>query len=344
VRAPITSQLRDAIKAFDIEKFLSEHASLKPAGDERIMDCPVCGEDGHSDKLWFNVKKKTGWCYVCEESWSLVKVVGHFLNLDLRKPSQYIKICQFLYDATGVTNTSTLRRTLEASQAALAPEEVEVETPRYVAPPALDLPAEFVTLPKKLPAYFATRNITKEQVKRHGIGWCERGYFKNRMIIPVVMNKKVVSYIARYMGKPPEGVKKYLYPKGNPTGKTFFNFDNAKKFKTVVLTEGYLDAVAVGLDAMGLGGKSLSDQQALLLASLDLDEVIVMLDGDSAGREGATKVARKLSSFVPSVRIASLPDGKDPDELTEEELAAIREDALPLNSTVPKIKIDLEDF
>jgi DNA primase len=55
-------------------------------------------------------------------------------------------------------------------------------------------------------------------------------------------------------------------------------------------------------------------------------------------------VARKLSSFVPSVRIASLPDGKDPDELTEEELAAIREDALPLNSTVPKIKIDLEDF
>lgn len=337
-----TSQLKEAVQDFDIEKFLiDEDVPMKKSGDERIMDCPDCSEDGHSDKLWFNVKKKKGWCYVCEQPWSTIKIIGHHLKLSPRNPVQFKKLCDYLLNATGVTHTSTLRKSLKASRDALAVEETEVEAPRYVLPPAVDLPAEFVTYPAPAPKYLAKRGVTEDHIREYHLGWCLKGYYKNRLIIPVIMKKRVVSYIARYMGTPPEGVKKYLYPKGNPTGKTLFNYDSARRFKTVILTEGYLDAIAVGPDAMGLGGKSLSDQQALLLAELNLDEVIVMLDGDEAGRTGARKVAQKLASFV-AVRIAELPEGKDPDELTPAELAAIRRNAVGLSASIPEIKIDLD--
>lgn len=342
----ISAQLKQAIAEFDLEGFLKrEGVTFKPAGEERIMDCPVCSEEGYSDKLWVNVKKRVGWCYVCEQNWPLTRLVGHFLDLDVRNPAEFAKVSEFICDETGVSASSSMSKTLQAAQELLTEgDDNEPLQVRYQVPPEIELPDEFVAYERgmKLPDYFVKRGITKQQALQYGLGWCESGYYKNRMIIPVTMRGRVVSFIARYMGKPHKEIKKYLYPRGNPTGKTLFNYDRAKKFKTVVLTEGYLDAIAVGPDAMGLGGKSLTQQQALLLAEASPDEVIVMLDGDEAGREAAGKVAQRISSFA-SVRIAHLPDGKDPDELTPEELAQVRADATALDDTLPSFDLDLDD-
>lgn len=343
----ISAQLKQAIAEFDLEGFLKrEGVAFKVAGDERIIDCPVCSEEGYSDKLWVNVKKRVGWCYVCEQNWPLTRLVGHLRDLDVKDPAQFAKVSEFICDETGVSASSSMTKTLQAARELLqeADDNAPLQAQRYSLPPPIDLPEEFIPYERgmKLPAYLVKRGVTAKQALQYGLGWCEHGYYKNRLIIPVSMQGRVVSFIARYMGKPKEGVKKYLYPRGNPTGRTLFNFDRAKKFKTVILTEGYLDAIAVGPDAMGLGGKSLTQQQALLLAEASPDEVIVMLDGDDAGREAAVKVAQRVSSFA-LVKIAHLPDGKDPDELSAEELAQVREDATPLNGRLPVFDLDLSD-
>ena len=49
--------------------------------------------------------------------------------------------------------------------------------------------------------------------------------------------------------------------------------------------------------------------------------VVLMLDGDAAGREAAKKLAKTIVPVVPSVFMTQLPAGKDPAECSEEALA-----------------------
>jgi DNA primase len=58
-------------------------------------------------------------------------------------------------------------------------------------------------------------------------------------------------------------------------------------------------------------------QEALLRTFSD---VVLLLDGDDAGREGAKEIAARLVSSH-FVRMLSLNDGVQPDQLSSEELA-----------------------
>jgi len=54
------------------------------------------------------------------------------------------------------------------------------------------------------------------------------------------------------------------------------------------------------------------------------DRVVLMLDGDEAGRQGTDECLRRLARQV-WVKVAHVPDGKQPDMLTAEELRALLE-------------------
>lgn len=99
--------------------------------------------------------------------------------------------------------------------------------------------------------------------------------------------------------------------------------------RTVVLVEGPFDMLrclqyvaetrSTNLLPLCLFTCHLSQEQARILAAW-YKPVIVMLDSDSAGKHGASEIKRRLSPLVPSVRLATLPDGVgDPDELTCEQ-------------------------
>jgi DNA primase len=51
-------------------------------------------------------------------------------------------------------------------------------------------------------------------------------------------------------------------------------------------------------------------------------QVIVMLDGDEAGRQAAGGIAWRLGNNL-WVRVVHVPEGKQPDQLTTEELQAL---------------------
>jgi DNA primase len=65
-------------------------------------------------------------------------------------------------------------------------------------------------------------------------------------------------------------------------------------------------------------GSTISRYQAALL-SMHFDRVVLMLDGDEAGRQGARNIAHTLGTRM-SVSALSLDDGRQPDELTPREL------------------------
>jgi len=72
---------------------------------------------------------------------------------------------------------------------------------------------------------------------------------------------------------------------------------------SVIVVEGCRDVMRLrqdGLPAVGLGGKSMSDWQLILARRLGARRLVIMLDGDDAGREGAAKIARGCVRWVPA--------------------------------------------
>jgi len=65
-------------------------------------------------------------------------------------------------------------------------------------------------------------------------------------------------------------------------------------------------------------GSSVSEAQKALLTA-HFREVILMLDGDATGRKAAEAIAPRFAGSV-FVRICNVPEGKQPDELSSEEI------------------------
>jgi DNA primase len=94
--------------------------------------------------------------------------------------------------------------------------------------------------------------------------------------------------------------------------------------KIVIVVEGYFDCLRVhraGLPwVVALMGSSLSAEQENALREA-FDRVVLLLDGDAAGRAASRAIAARLSrrSWVAEVQV---PDGAQPDQLS---LAAIQQ-------------------
>jgi DNA primase len=74
----------------------------------------------------------------------------------------------------------------------------------------------------------------------------------------------------------------------------------------------------LGVAAVALLGTRVSPAQLALLAPFR--RVVVLLDGDVAGRGAAVEVARRLGDRAV---LGHLPDGADPDDLDDESLGAM---------------------
>ena len=92
----------------------------------------------------------------------------------------------------------------------------------------------------------------------------------------------------------------------------------------VIVVEGFFDCMMVkqaGYACAAILGSSLSQEQEELLVE-HFDRVELRFDGDAAGRAAAEDCVKRLvrRAFVKAV---FLPDGKQPDLLTTEELQAL---------------------
>lgn len=80
-------------------------------------------------------------------------------------------------------------------------------------------------------------------------------------------------------------------------------------------------------NTVGMDGTTFNKEKAAMLEEFGITQLVVLYDGDSAGREAALKIARELIGLETSiaVKIAVMPDGYDPDEfLTAHGPIAIR--------------------
>jgi DNA primase len=164
----------------------------------------------------------------------------------------------------------------------------------------------------------------------------------HRLMIPVRdAVGRLKGFIGRLIDEQPDASgqygRKYINQKGLQPSQLLFGLHEARKQDEAILTEGPLDALrlqAEGLPAVALlGSGQCKPVHAKLLESAGIEEVVLMLDADEAGRAGTVNAIKALWEVEQRVYVAELPEGHDPDSyLDEHGLEALQEqldEALP---------------
>jgi DNA primase len=171
-------------------------------------------------------------------------------------------------------------------------------------------------------AYLYQRGVHKNAAQHFGIGFFPgKGSMSGRVVIPIHNERgELVAYAGRTID---QTEPKYKLPAGFKKSAVLFNLHRVVS-DTVIIVEGFFDCLKVNqagfAEVVALMGSSLSARQEELLRNFS--DVVILLDGDDAGREAAKEIAGRLA---PSqwVRVISLDDGVQPDQLSSEEIQNI---------------------
>ncbi len=172
--------------------------------------------------------------------------------------------------------------------------------------------------------------------------------FRDRLMCPIIVpGGEVVGFSGRRLAdEEAEGARggaKYINSPESAVykkSKLLFGLHRARdafrKKRQAVLVEGNFDVISLhqaGWDeTVAPLGTALTDQQVDQLRRL-ADQVVLVYDGDKAGRAASLKALRVLAAADVPVRMAVLPTGEDPDSLIKERgaeaFAALIESAQP---------------
>jgi hypothetical protein len=177
--------------------------------------------------------------------------------------------------------------------------------------------------------FMARRQITLEDARTFGLGWCDRGRFAGRLIFPVWDQSRLIYYQGRAMWDPIPG-RSYLKSLNPPGGEgravsseLLMNLDQAKFYPRVALVEGPTDLVRTGPDAVCSFGKRITDAQIGRLIRAGVRAIDFLWDAD-AQKEMLEAGARLNVLF--DLRVVTLPHG-DPGDYSRAYLAQARRTA-----------------
>ena len=144
--------------------------------------------------------------------------------------------------------------------------------------------------------------------------------FRNRVMFPIIdVRGNVIGFGGRVMD---DSTPKYLNSPDTPVynkSRNVFALNIAKTSKAgrVILTEGYMDTIALhqaGFDnAVASLGTALTEEHGQLLAR-HFQEAVIAYDGDGAGVKAAQRAIPILEKAGMKVKVLRMAGAKDPDE------------------------------
>lgn len=188
--------------------------------------------------------------------------------------------------------------------------------------PALDLKLDL----KSDHPHLADRQLKPETISHFGVGYCSKGILRGMIAIPIHDEDGVlVAYAGRRLKTSDiDQYGKYKLPKGFRKELVLFNFHHNREMMAengLILVEGFFSVMKLheaGFpNVVASMGCEVSDYQLELLARAK--DVIVLFDGNEAGREGAKHVVERLGEGS-TVRLVHLPDDTEPDDLSPQAL------------------------
>ncbi len=334
------SFLDELVARNPIEEVVGQYVTLTKKGSNLFGLCPF-----HSEKTGsFSVAPQKGiyYCFGCHKGGGVISFIMEIEGLD------YPDAVRFLAKRAGmeVPDDGGYQSTYRRQERLWA---LSKDAARYFHAKLSE------DCGREAREYLARRGVSKGTVTRFGLGYAPEGWgnlidamtakgyekqdlldaglalksrekgtvydrFRNRLMFPIIdVRSNVIGFGGRVMD---DSTPKYL---NSPETiifnkrKNLFAMNVAKKTKQgrIILTEGYMDAIALhqyGFDcAVASLGTSLTEEQAHLLSKYT-GQIVLTYDGDEAGQNATKRAIPILEKAGLQVRVLRMQGAKDPDE------------------------------
>lgn len=357
---PGSYDLEEIRRRADIVEVISPHVALRRAGRRMVGLCPF-----HEDRApSFTVDPESGlWhCFGCKAGGDLfrfvemiekltfpeaVEMLARRLGVAPRAPAEaarrgqrdrllalHAEAARWFQAQLGGREGARAREYLQGR--GLTQEVIEAYGIGF-APEAWD----------RLLGALASKGFKGPELARAGLAVAREGgfydRFRNRVIFPIrdAMGR-TIAFGGRALAEDQQ--PKYLNSPETPLfqkGRTLYALDRARKAMAeagrAVVVEGYLDAIAC--HEAGLGETVATMGTALTAEHVELlrrraKGLVLAFDADSAGLAAALRGRELFERAGLSVRVATLPEGADPDRVLREQgaeaLRGLVEDGTPI--------------
>jgi DNA primase len=253
------------------------------------FDCVNCDEGQHKGNLEVNYFQHVYKCWSCGDVDNTKGPLGKLFDLYGNKKQKKI------YNV-------------------LQPEEYK---PREEKKKRLVLPEGFTLFKDSSPRYpirnqaynyLKIRGIGDDIIEKYGIGFCDKGSFGGRVIIPSYNEKGYLNYfIARSWD--PNSRAKYKNPE-TPKDEIIFNENLIDWFRPIFIVEGVFDGLFLP-NSIPMLGKHMSELLFETLYEKAINNITICLDSD-AWRD-AVKLYHQLNGgrLYGKIKIIKLTDDKD---------------------------------
>jgi DNA primase len=291
----------------NLESILRHYrVALRRSGKDQYRGrCPIHRGEGR-DAFHANMARNVFHCFACGAGGTVLDFVAAMERCSLYEAGEKLK-----------TITSAFAQSRPTSnEKELVTESRKVSLPLTFALRGIDC-----THP-----YLAERGISKKTALTFGVGFYPGpGLMHRRLVIPI---HNAAGELIAYCGRSVDQTQpRYRVPPGFAKSEILFNSHRAAATEesSVVIVEGFFDCMKVhqaGIQAVvALMGAVLYEPQCRPLLH-QFHQVILMLDGDVAGRRAAKIIAAKLRPRCP-VHVVDLPVSVQPDQLSMQEIREI---------------------
>jgi hypothetical protein len=226
-------------------------------GTDAVYFCPMCKH--YKRKLEVSLVSGKYNCWVC-----------NFRGLSYRSLFKKLQAPSEAYAALGEFETYKFSYSVSEDEPNIVPKLPDEFKP-------MSIPTNDKTF-KNAIKYLIDRNITKYDILRYNIGYCNTGLYSNRVIIPSYdANGNLNFFSAR-------DITGYSYAKYRLSefSKNIIGFELFINFEEpITLVEGQFDAIAVRKNCIPLFGKKLSKKLKARILESDVPRINVVLDNDA---------------------------------------------------------------
>jgi DNA primase len=341
----LKERVRDSI---DIVDLVGTYLSLRRAGQGFVSLCPW--HDDSRPSFHVNPQRQTFRCWVCNVGGDVFSFLMRMERMEFREALEHLAqragievtrsrglppddkaaihavlawaADRYRHCLTRAPEAEAARRYLDSR--GLAAATIERFRLGYA-------PASWDWLLKQAPA----AGFTAEQLVKAGLAVARQdrpGHydrFRDRAMFPICdLFSRCVAFGGRVLpGAPPDSAKYINSPETPLFSKSsmLYGLDTAREAMArshrAIVVEGYTDCLAArqaGVDdVVAVLGTALGERHAKLLRRY-ADRIVLVLDGDEAGRRRADEILDVLLAEPIDVRIARLPAGVDPCEFVLE--------------------------
>jgi DNA primase len=326
--------------AIKMEQVLDHYGLLdkfKKSGDSLSGPCPI-HKGSNPTQFRVSVSKNIWNCFSeCKNGGNVLDFIARMDDVSIHAAA--LKAIEwFNLDPQAMKASSTEENNHPDEAPKTATEAPPKPAPKTPAPvpektaPNPELKFRLDKLEREHP-YLKERGLTPETIETFGPGFCTKGMMAERIAIPIHNEAGlVVAYAGRWPGEPPGDTPKYKLPQGFRKSLEFFNIARAVKEpadKPLIIVEGFFDCMKLHQNGcrrvVALMGSTMSAaQEELIRKHTDRNsQVIVMLDEDEAGRAGRVDISARLAQFVFVKVHVFGEEGRQPENLSAEEVAAL---------------------